>query len=176
MTAPRPPSIRNADDDDGAALAKLASRSFFDAYRDTDDHGVIADYCARHFTVERIKAILADPQSTVLVAEADGGLLAGYAHLAESHAPTCVGGPRPIELVRLYLDRAWIGHGVGAALMRAALDEAARRDARTLWLGVYERTQRAMAFYRRFGMQVVGTKPWEWGGETFQDPVMARAL
>jgi hypothetical protein len=41
---------------------------------------------------------------------------------------------------------------------------------------VYERNPRAIASYRRFGMQVVGTKPWAWGGEVFQDPVMEMGL
>jgi ribosomal protein S18 acetylase RimI-like enzyme len=60
--------------------------------------------------------------------------------------------------------------------MLAAIEEARRLGGRTLWLGVYERNPRAIAFYRRFGMQVVGTKPWAWGGEVFQDPVMEMGL
>jgi ribosomal protein S18 acetylase RimI-like enzyme len=60
--------------------------------------------------------------------------------------------------------------------MRASIDEARRLGGSTLWLCVYERNPRAIAFYERFGMRVVGTKPWEWGGEIFQDPVMERAI
>lgn len=174
---PRPsPNIRAAADDDLAALVTLAGRSFFDAYRETDDHATIEEYCARNFTHARFATILADPCARVLVAADAAGALGGYAQVARTAPPPCVTGPRPVELVRLYLAKEWIGRGAGAALMRAAIDEALRLGGRTLWLGVYERNPRAMEFYRRFGMRVVGTKPWEWGGEVFQDPVMERAI
>lgn len=170
------PTIRAATADDGAALVALARRSFFEAYCETDDHGVIDEYCTRNFTRERFASILADPRSRVLLADDGAGGLAGYAQLADSAPPGCVRGAHPIELVRLYLAREWIGRGLGAALMLKSIDEARRLGGRTLWLGVYERNERAMAFYTRFGMRVAGTKPWEWGGEIFQDPVMERAI
>jgi GNAT superfamily N-acetyltransferase len=167
---------RSANTHDLAALAALARRSFFDAYCETDDHAVIEEYCARNFTQERFASILADPRARLVVATDGGGGLVGYAHVADSPPPPCVRGAVPVELVRLYLAREWIGRGVGAALMLAAIDEARSLGGQTLWLGVYERNPRAIAFYRRFGMQVVGTKPWEWGGSVFQDPVMQRGL
>lgn len=168
--------IRRAAADDVTALAALAHRSFFDAYCATDDHAVIDEYCARHFTPERFAAILADHRSTLLVAPAEDGALAGYAQLTVSTPPRCVGGNAPVELVRLYLAREWIGRGLGAALMREAIAAAERLGGQTLWLGVYERNPRAIAFYERFGMRAVGTKPWEWGGEVFQDPVLERSI
>ena len=176
MIRTEPISIRHAGVEDAAPLAALARRSFFEAYCETDDHAVIEDYCARNFTEERLAAIVADARSRVLVATDGAGRLVGYAHLAASTPPGCVRGSEPVELVRLYLGRESIGRGIGAALMQEAIGEARRMGGRTLWLGVYERNQRAMAFYGRFGMRVVGTKPWAWGGEVFQDPVMERAL
>jgi ribosomal protein S18 acetylase RimI-like enzyme len=158
-------------------LVALARRAFFDAYRETDDHAVIEEYCARAFTSERFESTLADLRAALLVArDAESGALVGYAQVGESHPPPCVVGPRPIELARLYLSREWIGRGVGSMLMREAVQAARQLDGHTLWLGVYERNPRAMAFYTRFGMKVVGTKPWEWGGEVFQDPVMACSI
>ena len=176
MTAPPTTFVRHATADDLDELVSLARRSFFDAYSETDDHAVIDAYCARNFTRERFVSILADPRSKVLVADHGQGGFAGYAQVASSSPPPCVRCAQPIELVRLYLAREWIGRGVGAVLMRAAIDEARRLGGSTLWLGVYERNPRAIAFYERFGMHVVGTKPWEWGGEIFQDPVMERAI
>lgn len=158
------------------ALVTLASRSFFDAYCETDDHAVIREYCSLNFTLEQFASVLADPKSRIIVATAGANDLVGYAHVCVSIPPPCVHGPSPVELSRIYLSKDWIGRGVGALLMRASIDQGIRLGGRTLWLGVYERNPRAMAFYRRFGMRVVGTKPWEWGGETFQDPVMERAI
>ena len=169
--------VRAATSRDLDELVALARRSFFDAYSETDDHEVIEGYCARAFTSERFESILADLRATLLIArDAESGALAGYAHVGDSHPPECVVGPRPIELARLYLAREWIGRGVGSILMREAVQAARQLGGRTLWLGVYERNPRAMAFYGRFGMKVVGTKPGEWGGEVFQDPVMTCSI
>jgi ribosomal protein S18 acetylase RimI-like enzyme len=167
--------IRTATSDDLEALVPCARRSFFDAYCDTDDHAVIDEYCARHFTRERFAAILGDPGSRLFVAR-EGDAIAGYAQLSRSSPPSCVAGPAPFELVRLYLAKDRIGRGIGARLIGAAMDEARARGGRTIWLGVYERNERAIAFYTRFGFRFVGHTPFEWGGRWFDDPVMERAL
>lgn len=169
--------IRPATADDIAALVPFARRAFFDTYCELDDHADIEAHCTRHFTHERFRAILADAGSTLLLAEdARSSALAGYALVACSVPPACVVGGEPIELVRLYLAKERIGRGLGARLMRAVVSEALRRGRRTLWLGVYDRNERAVAFYRRFGMRVVGTMPFEWAGAFVEDPVMAMPL
>lgn len=168
-----PMRITRASHADIEPLVALARRSFFDTYQDIDDHDAIREHCARHFTPARFASLLADETSCVLVATDDSGELAGYALVAVSEPPACVVGPAPVELARLYLAKQWIGRGVGAALMREVIREALRRGGQTLWLGVYEHNKRAMAFYERFGMKVVGTKLFEFGGEFFDDPVMA---
>ena len=52
-------------------------------------------------------------------------------------------------------------------------DEARRRHCQTLWLGVYERNERARTFYKRWGFVDVGTKEFAFGGRTYFDPIMA---
>jgi ribosomal protein S18 acetylase RimI-like enzyme len=47
---------------------------------------------------------------------------------------------------------------------------------RTVWLGVYDRNVRAVAFYERQGFRQVGTREFEFGGRIYVDPVMARSL
>lgn len=169
---PSPPTLRPATPSDADALAAFGARSFTDTYRDVDRPDDIAAYVAEAFQPARVAGWIADPLGHVLLSEVSGQL-AGYAVLKRGPAPGCVAGPAPIELVRLYLDQAHIGQGLGAALMHAALAEARRQQARTMWLGVYERNQRAIAFYERFGFRRVGTKAFVFGGEVHQDPVYA---
>jgi ribosomal protein S18 acetylase RimI-like enzyme len=168
---PTQPIIRRAVLDDVAALVPFARQSFFDAYCEIDDHDAIHDHSARHFTHERLAQAVLDPKTAVLLAHDDA--LAGYALVTESEPPACIEGPAPIELVRLYLAKDRIGRGLGARLMREVVDEALRRGGRTLWLGVYDRNERAIGFYQRFGMRIVGTKSFEWAGAVVEDPVMA---
>ena len=54
-----------------------------------------------------------------------------------------------------------IGTGVGAALLRAGIDEAIRAGRDGMWLRVWERNERAIRFYERFGFNTCGTIEFE---------------
>lgn len=164
--------IREAIVADAAALAQLASQAFHDTYRLIDDPDDIADYVRENFTPATMAAHIADPLSTMLLAQ-QGERLVGYAQVRRSPVPPCVQGPAPIELARLYLDKSVIGLGLGSRMMRAAQAEARRQGARTLWLSVYDRNLRAVDFYKRCGFVEVGGKEFLFGGKIYVDPVMA---
>jgi ribosomal protein S18 acetylase RimI-like enzyme len=166
------PLIRHAVPDDASRLAAFATEAFTDTYRELDDPQDIADYCGEHFRADVMAGVIEDPACTVLLAE-QAGELAGYAILKDRPAPACVTGPAPLQLWRLYLGAGFIGRGLGARLMQAVQAGARQRGAATLWLGVYDRNLRAVAFYERFGFARVGSQAFVFGGEVYLDPVYA---
>jgi ribosomal protein S18 acetylase RimI-like enzyme len=103
-------------------------------------------------------------------------MVAGYAQLREGPAPACANGPDPIELLRFYVDSKWHGQGIAAAWMEQAIARARRRGRRTLFLAVWERNPRAIAFYRKQGFREVGAQPFQLGQDVQTDRVMERAL
>ncbi|MFG6416321.1 GNAT family N-acetyltransferase [Roseateles sp. DC23W] len=164
--------IRPASPQDSALLAQFAAQAFTDTYRGLDDEQEIADYVAEHFPPEVLAAVIADPACTTLLAWL-GDELAGYAVLRAKPAPACVSGPAPLQLWRLYLGQRFIGRGLGAQLMATVQAQAQQRGAQTLWLGVYDRNVRAVAFYERFGFAQVGTSEFLFGGRVYSDPIYA---
>jgi ribosomal protein S18 acetylase RimI-like enzyme len=60
--------------------------------------------------------------------------------------------------------------------MTAAVDAAKAAGAHTLWLGVWERNQRAIAFYRKSGFADVGTQIFVLGTDHQHDLVLARPV
>jgi ribosomal protein S18 acetylase RimI-like enzyme len=60
--------------------------------------------------------------------------------------------------------------------MHAGLDAARARGARTVWLGVWERNARAMAFYRKHGFARVGAHTFMLGTDAQTDWLLARPL
>jgi ribosomal protein S18 acetylase RimI-like enzyme len=165
-------TVRQARPEDAAALASFAATAFWDTYREIDDPEDIADYVQGHFHPDVMSGVIADRRCTALLAEVCGEL-AGYAILRQAPSPSHVGGPDPIEVWRFYLGKAFIGRGLGVALMRAVRDEARALGAATLWLGVYDRNARAVAFYERLGFRKVGGKEVLFGGKVYIDPVYA---
>jgi diamine N-acetyltransferase len=166
--------IRRAGLADAPWLAALAERTFRETYTAHNTAEDMELYVAGHFGPDRQADELRDPATTTLVAE-ERGQPAGYVQLGRGPAPANVAGPDPMEVVRFYVDRPWHGRGVAQRLMAAAADAARAAGARTLWLGVWERNERAIAFYRKCGFHVVGTQLFVFGSDRQQDLVLERS-
>ncbi len=152
----------------------MAARTFVAAFGPQNAESDIEAYVAGAFS-ERVQlAELSDPANTILIAEGEDGVAAGYAHLRSGSAPPCVAAERAVELVRIYADRP--GGGVGSALIAASLDIAKDEGADTVWLGVWEHNPRAVAFYERWGFRVVGTQEFVLGTDRQTDLVMSLHL
>jgi GNAT superfamily N-acetyltransferase len=168
-------TIRSAEPADAAVLAELARTTFYDTFASSNDAADMALHLQTAYGVPQQTAELQDPQITTLLVEEDGAAIA-YAQIRDHHVPECVTGPAPIELWRFYIDRRWHGRGVAAELMTRVKDEARRRGARTLWLGVWERNGRAIAFYTKSGFADVGEHIFLFGTDPQTDRVMAASL
>lgn len=168
-------TIRRGTAADAPVLAALARDTFFDTFAASNDAGDMALHLERAYGVPQQAAELADPDVVTLLVE-DGGQAVAYAQLRTGHVPDCVDGARPIELWRFYVSREWHGRGIAQALMSRVIAEAAIRGARTVWLGVWERNPRALAFYGKCGFVDVGEHVFLFGTDRQTDRVMARPL
>jgi diamine N-acetyltransferase len=165
-----PLTLRQASIEDVPSLAAFAAKAFSDTYRGHADPQEIADYVAEHLSPSAVTALVRDPASTIILGEV-GTQLAGYAVLKADEPPSCVTGPNPIELARLYLGEEFLGRGFGEKLMLEVHAQAKRVGANTLWLGVYDRNVRAVRFYERFGFTRVGGREFSLGGSVYIDPI-----
>jgi diamine N-acetyltransferase len=168
-------TIRRAGPADAAWLAELGERTFRETYAAHNTADDMESYVAAHFGVHRQAAELRDAAKLTLVAEEDGRA-AGYVQLARGAVPASVAGTAPMEVTRFYVDRPWHGRGVAQHLMAAAESAASAEGARTLWLGVWERNERAIAFYRKCGFRDAGTQVFTLGRDRQRDLVLERPL
>jgi len=171
------PHIRTATLADAESLAALAARTFRDTFADDNSTDDMDAYVRDSFSLDRVRAELADDVNTFLLAFMDGEAQPdGYAKLRNGTTDPSVRGPDPVELQRLYVDGSAMGQGVGAALMRASLDAARSAGRRTLWLGVWERNARAISFYERWQFETVGEHVFRLGSDHQTDLIMARPV
>lgn len=168
-------TIRRADSDDAEWLADFGARTFYETFAAENTPEDMAAYLAASFHPAKQAAELADPAATFLVADVDGRP-AGYAKLRAGEPAEGVQGANPVELVRLYVSREWLGRGVGEALMRACIEEARRTGHQTMWLGVWERNERAQAFYRKWRFRAVGEHVFQLGSDPQRDILMERPV
>jgi GNAT superfamily N-acetyltransferase len=167
--------IRKATVEDAAAVAAFAERTFVETFGADNTPQNLAAHVAQAFGVAPQTRELNDPRMMTLLGES-GRTLVAFAQLRRGEPPECVTGPDPIELLRFYVDRPWHGTGIAQALMRAVEDAARHAGGRTLWLGVWERNPRAIAFYAKCGFTDIGEQKFIVGSDRQTDRVMARSL
>jgi ribosomal protein S18 acetylase RimI-like enzyme len=168
-------TIRTATTADAAAVAALARRTFYDTFAATNNPDDMALYLAEAFGVDQQTRELSDRDITALLVEQDGVAVA-YAMVRGDHVPDCVTGPNPLELWRFYVDREWHGRGIAPKLMDRVKQVARQRGARTLWLGVWERNDRARAFYAKCGFTDAGNHIFLFGTDPQTDTVMVTSI
>ena len=167
--------IRAGAATDATALAELAARTFRETFAADNRPEDIAAHAAHAYGTVQQERELVDPNIATLLVEVDGEL-AGYAQLRSGRPPPCVTGEEPVELWRLYIAHPWHGRGVAQALMRRVESDAYRRGGRTLWLGVWERNERAQAFYRKNGFMEIGSHVFMVGTDAQTDRIFVRHL
>ena len=167
--------IRPAKLSDAASLAAIAERTFRETFAADNSAENINLHCAQKFSAQIQGEEISDPQLVTLLAEIAGELV-GFAQLRLAHATTCVKGDRPAELHRIYVSSKWHGRGVANELMRAVYAAAARAGSDCVWLGVWERNLKAIAFYRKCGFSVVGDHVFMLGQDPQRDLIMVAQL
>lgn len=168
-------SIRRATQRDASVIADLGARTFEASYGADNRPEDMEQYLASSFSTKQIEAEISDPASTFLLALEEGEAI-GYARLRDGESPPSVNGPRPVELVRIYVEHEAIGKGYGSALMAACLETAASNGHQTIWLGVWVRNEQAIGFYEKWGFAKAGFKEFVVGSDPQTDHIMARSV
>ena len=165
--------LRRALPDEALKLAQLCERTFRTTY---SEHNTVEDmnsYVAKCFTPAALREEILDPKRRVIVAEI-GPELIGYYILAEGAPPSDVDVPSPaIELTRLYLDTKYHGSRMGHYMMQHAMNLARTEDFKTIWLGVWEKNERAIAFYKKWLYKQVGEHVFQLGSDAQRDLILA---
>jgi ribosomal protein S18 acetylase RimI-like enzyme len=160
---------------DAEALAELAARTFSETFAvDNRPEDMVLHSAQAYGESQQLRELL-DPEITTLLVEVEGQL-AGYAQLRLGEPPDCVAGEKPIEVWRFYIARQWHGQGIAQTLMRSVESDALRRGGHTLWLGVWERNERARAFYHKNGFADVGSHVFMVGTDAQTDRILVRSL
>jgi diamine N-acetyltransferase len=168
--------LRRATADDARMLAEFAARLFEDTFGPDNDPEDMRSYLAGSFSEEKQREEIEDPAGAVLFAVGPADQTIGYAVIRRGTRGDGVNGERPAEVNRIYADRAWHGRGVGAALMKGCVEQARAWGCDVLWLAVWERNPRAIAFYEKSGFRKVGRQTFLLGRDVQHDDVMERSL
>jgi GNAT superfamily N-acetyltransferase len=164
-------AIRRGVAADAPQLAAFAARTFAETFGADNNPDDLRLHLKSSFGLDQQTRELLDPNEITLLAYRDE-VLVGFAQVRRNAPPPGVVLERPIELHRFYVDRPAHGKGVAQRLMRAARQAAAGFEGRQLWLGVWEKNPRAIAFYQKVGFVIAGSTIFIVGSDPQTDRVM----
>jgi ribosomal protein S18 acetylase RimI-like enzyme len=167
-----PTSIRLATVADAAPLAALAAELFPSGCPETAPEDLAA-YISTELTAARMASQIADPNHIVLLALA-GVRLVGFILVARQSPPEQLELAEAAEIRKLYLSPQQHGSGVASVLMESALALLASAAPRPIWLSTHAGNARAVAFYRKWGFEIVGEKTFLVGNDPQRDYLLLR--
>jgi ribosomal protein S18 acetylase RimI-like enzyme len=166
--------IRRAVAADAAALSAFAASVFPLGCPETASADLAA-YIATELSPARFLALIEDHNLTVLLDEAAPvGRIVAYMVVARHSPHPNLTASAPAEFRKLYVDPAYHGSGLADALMQRALAILAAEAPRPIWLSVFSENPRAIAFYKKWGFEVVGTQEFVVGTDHQKDFLMRR--
>lgn len=170
-------AIRKARSADLAELTELAERTFRDTFAVNNRKGDVDAYVSESLSLRQYRAELSDPKNVFLLAYVcESEKIIGFAKLRANSSHSRSTAMRPIEISQLYVDKNFVGTGVGAMMMQACLNYANTASCDEVWLGVWEKNQRAIEFYERWEFGKSGTQPFVLGSDTQNDLIMSRSV
>ena len=167
--------IRRAVPNDSKNLAALAEETFRNTFGSMNTAVNMNIHCRMSYSEAIQLGEIVDPQMTTLVCE-DGDDLIAFAQLCWSKAPSWVPAMNPSEIQRIYVAKPWHGKGIAQDLMAVCLKEMVNRESDVVWLGVWERNPRAIAFYKKNGFTEVGSHIFPLGTDPQRDIIMVRPV
>ena len=167
--------IEKVDETELELLQLISRETFYDSFASMNTPENMAQYLEEGFSVEKLTRELNDPNSAFYFAHLDDEVV-GYLKLNFGGAQTELQDPNAVEIERIYVRRAFQGRSVGQALYDHALALARSRQARFVWLGVWEKNDRAIRFYERNGFVPFGTHVFMLGDDAQTDMLMKRSL
>ncbi len=167
----KPLLIRAGVEADAPTLAAFAARTFRETFGSQNRPEDLHAHLNKAFGVAQQSAELKNPNMVTLLAYHDE-ILVAFAQVFRNDPPPGILIERAVEVHRFYVDRPAHGKGVAQQLMRAVHAAARAFDGRTLWLGVWERNPRAIAFYRKAGFVDRGSHDFFVGTDRQTDRVL----
>ena len=160
-------SVSRCGPERARVLADLAATTFHESYADDVPDDELERYVRSAHSPESLERQLRDPRSIFFLAEQEDRAV-GYLKVnLESDA---------LEIESLYVSAACHGTGIGGRLMAQAIAVARDAGLRSIWLGVWERNRRAIAFYENLGFRGSGSHAFQLGEIEHTDLLMRLEL
>ncbi|MFC7686400.1 GNAT family N-acetyltransferase [Ureibacillus sp. GCM10028918] len=167
--------IKKCTLEDLQTLQKISTETFNDTFKDQNSPENMQAYLERAFNLKQLEEELSNQFSQFLFVYFNNEV-AGYLKVNTSDAQTEKMGDQSLEIERIYIKSEFQKHGLGKYLLNQAIEVATTLHKEKIWLGVWEKNENAIAFYRRMGFEQTGVHSFYMGDEEQIDYLMTKTL
>jgi diamine N-acetyltransferase len=167
--------IQTVTADDASLIASISRETFYDSFAEQNTVADMQLFLDTQFTTEKLIAEVLDPANIFFIAYVDDQP-AGYCKMRPGAHIQMHTTEKVIEISRFYARKNSIGKGIGKAMMQHALKYAQQQLYKKIWLGVWEKNERAIAFYQSFRFSKFGEHDFLLGTDLQRDWLMMKDL
>lgn len=160
---------------DSQLLQKIGCETFDETFREQNSPEMMTAYLERAFNLKQIEKELANPFSQFFLVYVHDEV-AAYLKVNTDEAQSEVMGDDSLEIERIYVKSKFQKHGLGKCLLNIAVEAAMDYKKTKIWLGVWERNENAIAFYKKLGFVQTGAHDFYMGEEIQTDLIMTKNL
>lgn len=168
-------TVRECTIDDLLMLREVSYKTYNDTFGHMNTPSNMKAYLEQAFDIRKLRDELSDSDSLFYFLYGDEEL-AGYLKLNEYKVQTDINDPHSLEVERIYVTKEFQGQGLGNILLNKAVDVAKMRGKSYIWLGVWEKNDRAISFYKKNGFYAIGKHSFFMGEEEQTDFIMRKDL
>ncbi|MGI5848793.1 MAG: GNAT family N-acetyltransferase [Christensenellales bacterium] len=168
-------TFRECITDDLETLRALSISTFTDAFGSVNTPDNLKAYLDQAFNRDKLLDELLNPLALFYFVYADGEL-SGYIKINEFGAQTDIHDPKSLEIERIYVKKEHQRLGLGTALIGKAIEHANARGNSYLWLGVWDKNEKAIRFYKKEGFYRIGAHPFYLGEDHQTDYILRKDL
>lgn len=156
-------------------LQDISRQTFSETFSAGNTAENMTRYLEEGFSAEKLTAELNNDASEFYFAVLNNEVI-GYLKLNTGQSQTEIKDDKALEIERIYVLKAYQGKKVGQLLYDKAMQVAVERDARYVWLGVWENNLSAIGFYKKHGFVEFDTHIFILGEEEQTDIMMKKNL
>ncbi|WP_338780162.1 GNAT family N-acetyltransferase [Metabacillus sp. FJAT-52054] len=156
-------------------LQEIGIETFNDTFKHQNTAENMNTYLERAFEVKQVEKELSNPFSEFYFIYFNEEL-AGYLKVNINDAQSEKMDDESLEIERIYVRTRFQKQGLGKVLLNKAVERAAEQDKKNIWLGVWEKNENAIAFYKKMGFVHTGAHSFYMGDEKQTDFILVKSL
>jgi diamine N-acetyltransferase len=161
--------------EDSSKLQEISYETFNETFKDQNSPENMIAYLERAFNLNQLEKELSIIASQFFFVYFNNEV-AGYLKVNTKDAQSEEMGEESLEIERIYIKNKFQKHGLGKYLLNKALEIAMELNKTKIWLGVWEKNENAIAFYKKMGFVQTGVHSFYMGDEEQIDFIMTKTL